>query len=88
MRCIVSNAFLDLDAASAPAARGALGFALCSFGPGGSTAKHNTTRENSGLATIVVGHLGLGSVNEDAGLSGSLAARQLVLGRLRVGGRL
>jgi len=48
------------------------------------SAKHDTTSKDSGLATIVVGHLGLRGVDENACLPGTLATRELV-GRLVAG---
>ena len=41
----------------------------------GGTAEHDTASENSRLAAIVVGDIGLGGVNEDLRLPSPLAAR-------------
>ena len=43
----------------------------------GGTAEHDTASKDSGFATVVVGHLGPGRVDENAGLSRTLATRQL-----------
>jgi len=48
-----------------------------------STAKHHTTSENSGFATIIGSHFILGDIYEDLGLSGTFTPRLPLRGRSR-----
>lgn len=48
------------------------------LGGGARCTKHDTTRKNGGLPSIIVRYLCPGGVDEDAGLSSPLATRHLV----------
>lgn len=69
-----------LSTKSAPVATDRAGGLLVrgsGLGFGSTTTEHDTASEDGGLATIVVGDLGLGDVNEDLGLASTLTTGEL-----------
>ena len=85
MECDLNTASAPVDAAGAVCllVRGSSndGLGLRTHGT-----KHDATGEDSGLAAIVVGHLRLGSVDEDARLASAFTAGELVCGLLAADG--
>ena len=80
----VSRGWCHLAAVGAPVgAAGREGFGdgggSRRFGLGGTT-KHHTAGEDGRLSAIIVGHLGLGVVDEDLGSTGAFPAGHLWLG--------
>jgi len=67
---------MRLSANGAPAGGSLNGGRRSSLGFG-SAAEHDTTSKNGGFAAIIRRHLVLRRIDEDPGLPGSLAARQL-----------